>query len=722
MAASNGHGNPVAVGILGAGYISDFHFRALRLLPHIQVRAVCDLNRRLAQQFAQAKGIPNVYHDLGEMLSQEQLDVVHILTPPHVHFTTGSQVIEAGVDALIEKPLCHKVSQCQELRQLADAKGRAIAVSNNFLYFPVYEKLVADLRSGRLGQIDQVDIVWNKELGQLKGGPFGAWVLQSPKNILFEVAPHSFVHLVHLLGQPDSISVDVHDKVELPRGLEFYRRWEIRGWKGNTSIRLRFSFIDGYPEHYIHIRGTNAVARVDFEQNTYVCQEHTPYMLDVDRYANVVGSARKSVQQATGTLSNFVLSKMGLSKVSAPFPYSIARTVESFYNGRGGILDERVSPEISEAAVAVAEWVARETDLPMANTVLPIANQVVYPTHELIEPAVPKSTVLVIGGTGFIGQALVRRLRKDGYGVRILARDPNSCPSELRLLGVELAKGDFADANAVEAALDGIRYVYHLARGNGKTWNDYLETDVKPTRQVADLCIKHGIERLFYASSIAIYYAGKSNPTITEKTEPHKGIMRVAPYARSKVENERSLLELHQQKGLPVVIFRPGVVLGRGGNPYHWGIAAWPYSSVCSLYGDGNNPLPIVLVDDVADAMVRAIAVPGIEGESYNLASNACITANEYLDEFERQANIKLRRVPTSAVSSYTEAVFKWAIKSIGRDPNAAFPSYADCEGRSFAATFDSSKAERQLGWSPIKDRETIIREGVHVPVEEFFR
>jgi len=54
------------------------------------------------------------------------------------------------------------------------------------------------------------------------------------------------------------------------------------------------------------------------------------------------------------------------------------------------------------------------------------------------------------------------------------------------------------------------------------------------------------------------------------------------------------------------------------GNPFHWGIAAWPYSSVCGLWGDGNNQLPIVLTDDVA---ARAIDVPGIEGQSYNLAS-----------------------------------------------------------------------------------------------------
>jgi len=91
--------------------------------------------------------------------------------------------------------------------------------------------------------------------------------------------------------------------------------------------------------------------------------------------------------------------------------------------------------------------------------------------------------------------------------------------------------------------------------------------------------------------------------------------MRVSPYTRSKVENERLLLELHRSQGLPVVLFRPGIVLGHG-KSFHWGIAAWPYSSVCGLWGDGNNQLPIVLTDDVADAMARAIDVPGIEGAS----------------------------------------------------------------------------------------------------------
>src|SRR6478672_8705631 len=136
----------VSVAILGAGYISDFHLSALRLLPNVEVRAICDINRRLAEQFAQAKGIPQVYGNLDEMLSTEKLDVVHVLTPPHIHYLTSRQILEAGVDAFIEKPLCHRVADCQDLQQHAKNAGRIIGVSHNFLYFPAYEKLVTDWR------------------------------------------------------------------------------------------------------------------------------------------------------------------------------------------------------------------------------------------------------------------------------------------------------------------------------------------------------------------------------------------------------------------------------------------------------------------------------------------------------------------------------------------------------------------------------------------------
>lgn len=702
--------NTVNVALVGAGYISDYHLTAARATPGVRVTAVCDLVANRAERWAQSNGIPNAYGDLGEMLAKEKLDAVHVLTPPQAHIQPGVQVLEAGVDVLLEKPLAHTSEGCQKLIDAAKKSGRSLGVSHNFLFVEGYERMAADVRSGRLGQIDQIDIVWNKELGQLKGGPWGAWMLAHPRNILFEVAPHSFAHCMHLIGELDNVSVDARDEVTLPRGLKFFRRWEIRGWKGNTAVRMRLSFIDGFPEHYVHIRGTQATARMDYENSTYVVQEHTPQLLDIDRFINVTHVARDQMVQATGVLANFVLGKAGMVAIPGVFGASIANAVGCFYNSRGGQMDERLTGELAKGAIELAEQVAEAADLPDPEG----ATQVQVPAD------VPKPEVLVVGGTGFIGKVLVRHLREAGHGVRLLARDPKGVAPELVALGLDIVKGDFTKIDTLRPALEGIRHVYHLARGFGNTWAEYLKYDVEPTKAFAELAHEMGVERFIYSSSIAIYDAGHPNKAITEETKPVDSMLAANPYARSKAENERVLMDLYRERGLQVVINRPGIVLGAGGNPYHWGVAEWPYTSVCRLYGDGSNPLPIVLVDDVAAAMVKMLDAEGAVGQSYNLTADPCISASEYLDELERHAGIKLRRVPVPAWRSYVESIGKWAIKTVGRDPNAVLPSYVDWKGRNFASVFDASKAQRELGWQPVNDRAQLIKDGIYGPVDEF--
>jgi nucleoside-diphosphate-sugar epimerase/predicted dehydrogenase len=705
------------VAVLGAGYISKYHVDAVRSVAGLELAAVCDLNAAKAQSLAGQFGISKVFTSLDTMLAEEKLDAVHVLLPPEVHGAPVRRILDAGVHVLCEKPLCITSTECETLATHAQQLGRTLGVSHNFLFSPVYERFSADLKAGRFGRLDQVDIVWNKELGQLKGGPFGGWLFARPENVLFEVGPHCFAHLAHIVGEPDTLSVSPHDRVALPRGREFYRRWEIVGFKGPTSVRIRFSFIDGFTQHYIQVRGTSAAAVVDFENNTYVCNEHTEHLLDIDRYATVTRAATATLSQASGTLGRFVLSKMGMVKEGAPFQQSITRCVRAFYDGQAqGSLDERVAPKLATAAVALAERVTREAKLPV-----PAQAVVAVPERKPESKAngAPE-TVLVLGGTGFIGQALVQKLRAMGRGVRLLARDPNSVPAELRKLGVGIARGDVMDTASVEAALSGIEHVYHLARGNGETWDDYVRTDVEPTRRLAEACLARGVKGFYYTSSIAIYYAGDAKQVITEDTPPSSGVLRANIYARAKVEIEKMLLQMQRERGLPVVIFRPGIVLGRGGHPLHWGVAGWPYSSVSRLWGDGTAPLPIVLVDDCAEAMARAVSVPGIAGQSFNLVGEPCLTAQEYLDELERASGIHFRRVPTSSVRYFVEDVGKYVIKSVGRDPNRRLPSWDNWDGRTCRSRFDASRTKQLLGWQPTTSRDVIVREGIAVPAQQF--
>ena len=699
------------IGIIGAGYISDYHADALRRANGVRFAAVCDLNASAAERLAGGSGA-QIYTDLGKMLAEADLEAVHVVSPPDSHLPLAKAALEAGVDALVEKPICDTADACRELVQIAVDQGRVVGASHNFLYFEPYERLRVDLHAGLLGRVEQIDIIWNKPLGQLRGGPFAGWMFQQPDTILTEVGPHSFTQMLDLVGEPDGMDVRAQDRIELPLGRVFYRRWEISAWTGFASIRIRFSFGDAYPEHYIQIRGTGGTARVDFERNLYFRTEHSSQMLDVDRYLGSVRSARDGLLQSHRTLGRFLLSKLGVGDAGKQFDDSIARAVADFHQRRSTGIDSRLSPELGARAVDFAERVGQASGVERLDPISAVRSRASKPPSD-------RPLMVVTGGTGFIGRALVGSLADRGFAVRVVARNPDTVPRELHNEAVEIVAGDMMSSDSLERALEGADQVYHLARGGGKTWQEYLRTDVEPTRRLADACQRSGVRRLHYTSTIAIYDAGRRAGTITEETAPHPGVMRTNLYSRAKVESERILQGLALTGALEVVIFRPGIVLGRGGSPYHLGVGDWPYTSVCRLWGRGTDRLPIVLVEDVAQAMAAAADLDAAAGQSYNLVAEPCLTAQEYLDEFEATANLRIRRIPTSPWRYLAEDSVKWLIKTVGRDPTRRLPSYADWDGRTAAAYFDCSKARRDLGWKPESRRDVIISRGVHQPVRD---
>lgn len=350
------------------------------------------------------------------------------------------------------------------------------------------------------------------------------------------------------------------------------------------------------------------------------------------------------------------------------------------------------------------------------------------PVSEPVKPSVERAsqgnaatagaTVLVLGGTGFLGLALVKRLLTDGLRIRALVRDLSGRADGLAHLGVELVQGDIQDTGSVAGALDGVRHVIHLARSVGPAWDDYLRQDVDPTHRLAELCRARGIG-LYYTSSIAIYDGGQADSVITESTPPSAASMRLNPYARAKVAIERLLGDMHREHGLHVVVFRPGIVIGAGGNPRHPGVGAWPDASTCRPWGGGGHRLPFVLADDCADAMARSLKVPGISGESFNLVGDAGLSGNEYLDALERIAGLTIRRAPLPAWRLFAQSIAKWAIKPLTGGPGRPLPSYRYCDGLSCRASYVADHAKRRLGWAPVADRSVLIERGIALAVAE---
>ncbi|MBV8773729.1 MAG: NAD-dependent epimerase/dehydratase family protein [Deltaproteobacteria bacterium] len=576
------------IGFAGTGYIADWHAKALAWLPDVQLGAVCDQVLPRANAFAQRFRVPKVYESLEAMLAGEQLDAVHVLLPPDLHYEAAQQVLKAGADVLLEKPMCIRGEDCEALIRLADARSLRIGVGHNYQFADPYEQLRQDVHSGILGPIDQVVISWYRELPQLKDGPFDTWMLREPSNILFEVGCHPVSLLLDLLGRPNDLRVDASNSITLPSGEVFHRHWQVNAAVNHTAVQLRLSFVPGLAEFTVHLRGLLGSAIVDFEGNTYTLRRHHALSDDLDRFAMTVEESTKLRRQARRTLLNYGLAKLHWPARGNPYEASIAGELRAFYAQSEDTLDPRVCGSRGAEIVQVCEQLAR--------TLKPVPKRLsqVNPVRDsLIVTSTPRT--LVLGASGFIGQVLLSKLVQNGSSVRVLLRSPGKLPQNLRGAQLEIHRGDLANDRALRQAMNGIETVYHLARANAKTWSDWQRDEIDVTRRVAKTSLAAGVKRLIYTGTIDSYYGGRAD-TITEDTPLDRRIERRNLYARAKAASEAILWQMHREHGLPVVILRPGIVIGRGGSPFHWGVGMWWQQSVCQLWGQGRNKLPLVLV------------------------------------------------------------------------------------------------------------------------------
>jgi nucleoside-diphosphate-sugar epimerase len=229
-------------------------------------------------------------------------------------------------------------------------------------------------------------------------------------------------------------------------------------------------------------------------------------------------------------------------------------------------------------------------------------------------------TILVTGATGRVGSRFVPRLLQQDEPVRILARDPARAGS-LDRLGAEVVIGDLRDAGAVADALKGISTVVHLSAAfRGVSDEEAVTINETATVELARSALRADVTRFVYASTTLVYGAGHDRPAL-ETDEP-------APpdraYPASKAAAENALLQLHQAEGLPLRIARLAFVYGEG-DPHLaesvlWA-RAWPL----------HKRLHLVHHADVGQALLRAVRADGADGEIFNVADDAPVTALELL-------------------------------------------------------------------------------------------
>lgn len=233
--------------------------------------------------------------------------------------------------------------------------------------------------------------------------------------------------------------------------------------------------------------------------------------------------------------------------------------------------------------------------------------------------------VAVTGGTGHVGACLIRQLLEDGHQVRALVRSENT-PAQLEGLDVEMVRGDICTPSSLQALVDGVERVYHLAALIsivGPMDGKVRAVNVHGARNVGEAALRAGVKRMVHVSSVHAFELGDGSsptPKTIDESHPRSREETCPAYDASKAAGEVEIRKL-VERGLDAVIIHPTGVLG----PFDFG----PSRMGKVLLSMGNGRMPALLgggfdwvdVRDVGNG-IRAAAERGTTNESYILAGH----------------------------------------------------------------------------------------------------
>jgi dihydroflavonol-4-reductase len=230
--------------------------------------------------------------------------------------------------------------------------------------------------------------------------------------------------------------------------------------------------------------------------------------------------------------------------------------------------------------------------------------------------------VFVTGGTGFIGSRVVRRLAAGGHQLRCLVR-PRSDRRPLDEAGAECAPGDLTDGRSLSAGMAGCDAAVNIAAAYDFWVPDrsvYERVNVRGTRTMMEAALEARVRKVVHVSTAAVW--GNAPWPITEQTE--LGAECATEYARSKRAGDRMAWGLAAAQGLPLVTIHPAAVTGPG-DPKAAGryLDRLRRGALPAQIMAGRS-FSFVDVDDVAEAICRALEKPDNIGEKYIVAAENC--------------------------------------------------------------------------------------------------
>ena len=641
------------VAVVGCGAVTKASLLPV-LAGHDRIDVIMLVDRDLgrARELAGAYGISRVRDDVAA-IARDEVDGIVLATPPAHHAPAALDLLGRGFHLFVEKPLAIRAADAEAIVLAADAAGVVVGVGLYRRLLPVTRLLRGLLDAEMLGRPRAVDIE--------EGGEY-SWQLTTLSvltrhggggGVLIDLGTHLLDQLFFLLPGTSGVTRYVDNarggiETDCELHLELSTRW------GPVPARMELS-------RTRQLRGT---VRVECERGTFELIRGDFCTLEVQvapaAVEDVVGARPRAVRLGASWVDEREI--VGYKAFRAEFDDWI------------GAIDSRRDPQLSaRSVVPVVRTIEECYGSPVLMAEPWVEGGLAATPEARRAPALTSGVrprVLVTGAGGFLGCRTVECLHLGGaWDVRALVRRPASA-ARLARFPVDITIGDVTSPSDMAQAVQGCDAVVHCAVGTGWPPQAAFAVTVDGTRSVAQAALSAGVRRFVNISSMAVH--GHQVPARLDESAPLESGSGIS-YGRAKYLAEQAVVDA-AHRGLHAISLRPARIYG----PFSRTFIVRPLEALREnrlvLSGDADSPSNMVFVDNVVEAILRALDAPEHEsGESFLISEPDQLSWRAFYEYFAEASGATIqvtgrasqdRRAPPGIVSRWAGGIREIALSS----------------------------------------------------------
>lgn len=528
-----------------------------------------------AAQIRELSPTATLYSSVDKMLASEEPDVVHVCTPPSTHGTLIRACLEAGANVYVEKPVCERTDELEDLLLLAASRGLRICAGHQLLRHPAMDRFRSRLPA--LGKAVHFDsyFAFRKVRKNLTLAGQAIDILPHPTYLLVEALQ---------LAAPDN-------RIEL-EAMQCTVGGEVRALlrAGDVTATLRVTLAGRPVDHFLRATGTNGSLNADFVRGTLTRLEGPGAgflpMITIpfsEGYQIWVGALWSLFDRVRGR--------------DGAYP-GLRQIVQEFYDAIRSVGEAPTRAPGIRSTVEICERIGEEL-----TRLESVTDQLALVRLESSPPCPNGPRILVTGGRGFLGRVVVETLVKADFRVRVASRTVPS-PSE-RVPGAEYQAVDLARPLSGSVLAD-VDAVVHCAAASDPGEAAHQRGTVDSTSNLLVAMRDSGLKRLIHISSLAVLQPSKRGRLVTEQSAVDRGNKARGPYVWAKAEAEALVSEAHGTGTIDARIVRPGPIVDYSA----WeppGRLGRDLGSVFVAVGSPSDKIAVVQVQSVARVVLTTL-------------------------------------------------------------------------------------------------------------------